>query len=295
MSRRYTGAILTSGVIQKSGIWTMQQYTQNMSTVAVPPFTSLLVEGVTTGATTGTFVPTQSTVIVYGCGGGGNGGYYVSANSSGCGGGGGAASQLTGYSLTVTPGETLSYSVGGPAQSTYIMRGATVIFELNPGSSPGDSAGGGAGGTSNSYSSHAGGAGGNGSPRWNAGVSASSVTGCAGGGGGGGFGDNSPLIYGYQGGNGGTSSVTGSIMGGVSGATGGAYVTAGGNKLLAYGGTTIDPIYPWHGGGGGAGGGIRVLTSSSSNYFGAGGGGNGSYGPGTTNKGGPGLLYVVGS
>lgn len=271
--------------------------TFSVTATNIPPFTGLTVYGTTSGATTGTFIPSQSSITVYGCGGGGNGGRYGTVTwDTGNGGGGGGASQLYGYVLSTTAGETLSYSVGGPAQPTTISRGGTVIFQLNAGSSGSvDSASGAAGGAANEYASHAGGSGASGGGRKTPGQSAGSAVGCAGGGGGGGYGDNSPLVTGSAGGNGGTSTIVGTMfVAGGSGASGGGGGNAGGNKLLAIGGQRATADI-WVGGGAGAGAGIRLASSGSTNLYGGGGGGNGASASSTANTGGPGLLHITAS
>lgn len=278
-----------------SDVWSLQdQYRAeagNNWPGTYPPFTGLTAAGTTNGPTTGSFIPSTSGITIYGCAGGGNGG--PSNNLGGGGGGGGAASQMSGYSLATTPGETLDYSVGGPGQNTTITRGGVIVFELNAGQSVAlGVATGGTGGALNSYASHAGGPGANGGGRDVAGASATSAVGCRGGGGGGGYGDNSPARAGQPGGNGGTSSVVGALFAGTTGGAGGAVGSSGGNKLLAYGGTAVSPDF-WSGGGAGAGAGIALLSLSPTTYYGGGGGGNGAAQPATSNKGGPGVLYIV--
>lgn len=265
--------------------------TFNLTVYLIEPFYGLTAYGTTSEATTGTFKPSQSSITVYGCGGGGSGGNGDTLN--GYGGGGGGASQLSGYVIATTPGETLSYSVGGPGQATTISRGASVIFQLNGGASAaaGQQAGA-SGGAANAYSSHAGGAGNSGGSRFNAGLSAESTVGCAGGGGGGGIGDNSPLTAGKAGGSGGSSSISNAIFIGSTGGSGGNYGQVGGDKVKAIGGQRASADV-WMGGGGGAGAGIRLVSSASSDLYGGGGGGNGGASTSTINKGGPGLLHIT--
>ena len=262
----------------------------------VQEYTYVALGGYSNGtARTGTFtIQTLTTFIdVWGCGGGGTSAYGGGGDwASGGGGGGGGASQLNGYRITVTPGETLNYSIGSYGQATTISRGANVIFQLNGGASPINGPGG-AGGTLTPYASHAGGAGATAGGRDGNGGNAADVTGCAGGGGGGGYGDNSPYRLGGVGGKGGNSSVpAGSICVGGTGANGGPRTdppTAGGNVLLAEGGRVS--IYGYYGSGAGAGAGIKINAISNTYYYGGGAGGTGAGSPATT-PGGPGCLYV---
>ena len=130
---------------------TIERALMMKNNVPAPPL-SLWVLGITSGANTGSFsVIGKSQILVYGCGGGGSGG-GAPADGSSAGGGGGGASQVYGYTLSTTPGETLTYSVGGPGQATTISRSGSVIFQLNPGSA-GYGMTGGAGGTLTAYSS----------------------------------------------------------------------------------------------------------------------------------------------
>lgn len=306
-----TGTSATSPVTISGLSWTTS-YTFNVSAInsqavgpvsaqsnsvtpnPYPPFAGVTVFGSTSGVTTGTFsVGSATSLVIYGCAGGGNGSVYsASALQQGCGAGGGGASQLTGYTISVTPGETLSYSVGGPNADTTVSRGGVVIFQLLAGSNGDNTARwGGAGGALNSYASHAGGDGGSGGGRFSDGVAGTSVVGCAGGGGGGGLGDSSPLTAGAAGGAGGTSSTTGSIFTGVAGGNGGAHSAAGTSKAYAYGGNALANFY--NGGGGGAGGGI-TMAGAGGFYYGGGGGGAGDQNGGTVAvaKGGPGLLHI---
>ncbi len=286
---------VTNYPITVSAVTTAQTITKPF-TLTVRPLTEVTyvaIGGNTLGtATTGSFTVLNTPFVdVWGCAGGGS--TIAPGAEPGAGGGGGGASQLNGYRLTVTPGETLTYSIGSYGQPTTISRGGTVIFQLNAGSSTTNSTGG-AGGTANSYSSHAGGAGANGGGRFTGGSTASNVTGCAGGGGGGGYGDNSPYTLGGAGGNGGTSSVpAGSICIGSIGGTGGARTnppTRGGNILLAEGGRVTNE--GWQGMGGGAGGGIKINAISTTNFYGGGAGGAGAVYTANQTPGGPGCLYV---
>lgn len=250
------------------------------------PFASLFIAGNVSGNVTGTFsVGEETSLKIYGCGGGGNGSNLN--DLSGARAGAGAASQVDGYVLTVTPGETLNYSVGTSQQPTIITRSGSIIFYLSAGTPT-------SAGANNAYSSHAGGAGGAGGSRYNPGGAGTSLIGCAGGGGGGGFGDSSPVQAGASGGPGGTSSVPpNSILAGTAGGGGGAVGVRGSNVLLARGG--ISGGQPYFGGGGGAGAGLTVpsFPEASGLYFGGGAGGNGPYSPGTENKGGPGFLVIT--
>lgn len=262
-----------------------------------PDITYVAEGGYSNGAArTGTFTLSVLTtyIDVWGCGGGGTSTAEFTS-LSGAGGGGGAASQLNGYRLSVTPGETLSYSIGSYGQSTTISRGATVIFTLNGGGNA-TSISGGSGGALTAFASHAGGGGGGGGPRFQNGGGGTSVTGCGGGGGGGGYCDNSPLCGGYPGGAGGNSATpAGSIVTGTTGGAGGTgggsgANSRGGNVLMAQGGVVGGQLY--NGSGGGAGAGIRINAISTTSYWGGGAGGAGSGAGGLVTPGGPGCLYV---
>lgn len=258
-----------------------------------------------TGASVGTItIPAGITTIkVYGCAGGGNGAAGTGASLTGGGAGSGGVAQLTGYTLAVTPGEILSYSVGSSGLPTYINRSGSAIFTLSPGNS-GAASSPGASVSIGTYGSHLGGAGGAGGARYTAGTSASGGNNIPGGGGGGGYGDNSPVTIGGAGGTGGSCSfVSGATIGGVavtftgaSGGTGGAAgaYSSGSSVPDATGGSVESTagVGIWVGGGGGAGGGIKVSTIASGvTAFGAGGGGGGGY-TGAGGVGGPGFLIV---
>jgi hypothetical protein len=247
-------------------------------------------------ARTGSFTVSALTTFidVWGCGGGGTS-TAASTSLEGAGGGGGAASQLNGYRITVSPGETLNYSIGSYGQPTTISRGANIIFQLNGGANA-TTRGGGGGGAINIYTSHAGSAGGAGGVRYQTGFAGSNIVGCAGGGGGGGYCDNSPLCAGAAGGIGGTSSTpAGSIAAGANGGAGGTgggsgVNSRGGNVLLAQGGVVGGFLY--NGSGGGAGAGIKIDAISNTLYWGGGGGGAGSGAGSLVTPGGPGCLYA---
>ena len=286
---------VTNYPITVSAVTTAQTITKPFTLIVTPltEVTYVALGGNTLGtATTGSFTLLNTAFVdIWGCAGGGS--TIAPGAEPGAGGGGGGASQLNGYRLTGTPGETLTYSIGSYGQPTTISRGGTVIFQLNAGGNT-TNATGGAGGTANIYSSHAGGAGANGGGRFAGGSTAANVTGCAGGGGGGGYGDNSPYTIGGAGGNGGASSVpAGSICIGSTGGTGGGRTnppTRGGNVLLAEGGRVTNE--GWQGMGGGAGAGIKINAISTTNFYGGGAGGAGAVYTANQTPGGPGCLYV---
>lgn len=308
MSRRGLGGIIgTNTNISSSntiGIFTMSDVYTYSGIGLWPGTESILLTalGNTAGPVTGTFSPTSTSVTVYGCAGGGHGGRLSPGDSFqtvGLGGGGGGASQLDGYELVTIAGETLSYSVGGPGQSTFIKRGSTTIFELLPGANVGFSTTGGAGGANNQYSSHAGGNGSNGAARYQSASDAAASNGCAGGGGGGGYGDNSPLTSGGAGGDGGAwAQYTGSngliLEGNTTPTSGGGVGVKGGDRDYAIGGDTYTAGTIYSGGGGGAGSGLRIASLGGPYYYGAGGGGHGAGQlSNTNNRGGPGLLLII--
>jgi hypothetical protein len=268
-------------------------------TYGLPPTT--VVGNVLGTATTGTFViPAGCTSIkLYGCAGGGDGAISGVSALNGGGGGGGGASQINGYPLSVTPGQTYAYTVGSYGQVTTVTLGGSTVFTLAEGASA-SGATGGAGGVIGSYGSSAGGAGGAGGGRYSNGSPGGAVGGCCGGGGGGGYGDNSPVTNGGTGGAGGSSTAAlTTTMGGIAvsftgqtGGNGGAVQSAGSHALYAYGGSQTGTGV-WLGGGGGAGGGIKCAALFPiDNAFGAGGGGSGPYMSTNTGKGGPGFLVV---
>lgn len=292
------GLTLTS--TSKSGIFGMDYMFYNMSngywSFANPP---TIVAAAWDTANTGIItIPAGCTSIkVYGCAGGGNGS-AAPANLAGGAGGAGAAAQLSGYTLSVTPGENLTYYAGKAAESTFINRSASAIFTLSPGGS-GSSSTGGSAPAAGTYGSHAGGAGGNGGGRFTVGTSATNGAYCGGGGGGGGYGDSSPLTAGAGGGAGANNTILSAVsIAGSSvtftGASGGAavsYNTAGNGVPDATGGA-LDASNYWYGGGGSAGGGIKVSSIASGiTAFGGGGGGGGGY-TGAGGHGGPGFLII---
>lgn len=273
----------------------------------------------TSTPTTGSFVvPADATYIyVYAVAGGGSGALQIGADDA-CSAGGGGAANLVGYRISVTPGETISYSVGNGGAgrtgngngnaggNTTLTRSGVTIFNLGGGAGGVYSGAGGAGGSGGIYGI----SGGNGgeAARRSGGpysVNASNTTNtCAGGGGGGAH------LTNKTGGIGGTSTVTanastfGANTVAFNGTTGGAAGTAQangdappGNVSLAYGGygTAQDNNT---GAGGGAGAGIKPVINgvATAHFHGGGGGGYRSYNMGATpaydGRGGGGFLIV---
>ena len=271
----------------------------NSSGIGLNPPT-IVVGELSGSAVTGTVtIPSSaSSIKVYGCAGGGPGNPSTSgAPLNGAPGGSGGSAQLNGYSIPVTSGEILVYSVGSYAQATSITRQSNTIFTLAAGSSAGTAV------PVGTYGSHGGGAGGAGGARYTAGNPGPLGTLIGGGGGGGGFGDTSPLTGGGRGGNGGAGNSVINIAvtinnesvqflsanGGI-----GSLDAHGGNVFGAYGGARdINPAI-YNGGGGGAGAGIKVSTFTPANTaYGGGGGGGGGSGPNTVPGGGGGAGFLI--
>lgn len=284
-------SLTTSGIFkcqdafisEKMGVWPSNRY--------------IFAGNMTGTAVTGSIIVPSTSAIVYGVAGGGNG---ASNGQSGGGGGGGGAVQLTGYSLTgLTPGETLTYSVGSYSQDTTISRGGTPIFLLNKGSSTTSSTGA-SGGAANSYSSAAGGNGGAGSIRQASptGAGGGGGGGTTGGGGGGGCWGDPGNFNGTAGSSGGSSSINLSlnlfpcVFTGISGTAGTNYNSGSAtNATYAQGGTAATGDNLW-GGAGGAGGGIKCNLINSNLYAFGGGAGGCSGSSGTPSYGGPGFLII---
>jgi hypothetical protein len=205
----------------------------------------------------GTFVvPTGITSLtVKAWGGGGGGGNGTSSTGSGGNGGGGGFTQST---LTVTPGESLTYNVGSGGTSTStvsnagngggfsaLLRSGTYLVQAG-----GGGGGGGAYGTGNAG---VGGAGGG-------------TSGIAGTAGTGGLGGAGTTTTGGAGGGAGTSGVAGNSGATNLGGNGGGFITNCTTAVTTLGG---------NGGTGGGGGGGAVATCYS-----GGGGGGGSFGGG---------------
>lgn len=206
-------------------------------------------KAVVTSSTSITFDAYTKYVTLSGCGGGGGGGNAGSNASSGCGaggGGGGAGASVTDYTVTITPGETVSIVIGAAGTG-----GAVSATNGNPGSAGGATSFG-------SYRTINGGGGGGGGSFSGGGSVAS---GGLGGGGTGSCGADAGLnVYGSgQGGVGGSSPFGAAGGAGKSSSTTG---VAGGNAV-GYGA-----------GGGGGGGSI----AGGSTFYAGGAGGNGAPG-----------------
>ena len=279
-------------------------------------------------------VPAETTRIqVAGVAAGGGGGSQNAPGGRSISGGGAAASNVRGDFFPLGGASTIYYSVAadtnieGDGSSTFIKQtnsGGTDIFRLNGGFRGTDSTGdvsGGSGGSvsvpvagSNAVSGGAGGAGARvappnvGSPREGQVVG---NFGCAGGGGGGSHDNNN--LPGFDGSNGGASTIPSDlevsggalesngvgpapttwkfkrgVTSGGSGGAGGAvpnFATAGGSVARAYGGGGGQGASsPQGGGGGGGGGGAGIgwddpSSPYNNNYFGGGGGGSGYSSP----------------
>lgn len=219
-------------------------------------------------------VPAGKTVLmatIFGGGGGGAGGGGYNASTSGGGGGGGAGSLPITMPILVTPGETLTITVGSGGSGgigggnaidgtngangdpSYILRGATILA----------TGGGGTRGTGNGTGSGGSGAGGQGG--FNG--FTFETTGGSGGADSTAGGSGSAGYSGAVGGSGGTSS---SANGG-GGGGGGAGTGAGGAGGNGSGGAGSNGVNYGSGGGGGAGG-------QASAFAGGGNGGAGRFG-----------------
>lgn len=276
-------------------------------------------EYIYTGAQQTTLTVTAGTniIIFAGVAQGGNSDFFGPVSSEG--GGGGGAANLSGYTINPAApyvGTTLYIGVGGPTapRNTYVRTSnhfGPIIFELNQGSNgiPGNPVptNYGPGGAANpTYGTTAGGPGGPGGPRFVAGGPGASVSNAAaGGGGGGGYGDNSPLIAGSPGGNGGNVTMSppsylqpvghtpwtwgSSSTGGAGGTRPGPGEGSPAPSSGASGGNSPGPTtYDGTGGGGGAG---IILNGVS--YGGGGGGHDRLIGPPAPGGlGAPGFLIV---
>lgn len=211
-------------------------------------------------------VPASICTITVDCIGGGANGVGNSIVTGGVGGGGGAFSRKN--SLTVTPGASIPYTVGGVGADT----------NFNSGSCLAKGASGQTGGQAASGAGDIKVSGGNGG---SGGVDLSlKGKGCGGGGGGGGAGG--PNGAGVAGSNGGDSDGTAGGVGGsggrgdsTSGGTGGGANTAG-NAGTEY---SSSPTYGSGGGGGGGTGSVGASggnNGASAGTYGAGGGGGGA-------------------
>jgi alpha-tubulin suppressor-like RCC1 family protein len=287
----------------------------------------------TATSTTGTFTVAPGMTRMYMFGAAGGGGSAIAFNQDGGhGAGGGGACNISGYYVTVAPGEVYSYSVGGGgagassnnsggsaggATTVTKVSNSTVVFGLNGGSGgqPGSGSTGGAGGAGGTVAVGTGGvSGGNGGTGGSTGISlatnGTTVTNAPAGGGGGGAHNTFKT-----GGTGGTSTVTASTFTkggltltflGTAGGTPGTVQSAGNTRPAAVGaalggfGTAQDANT---GAGGGPGAGIKPVVNGApaTNFHGGGGGGNRSYltTPATTTgslfdgTGGDGFLIVV--
>lgn len=306
----FIGKAFTPSVVSKSCVFTPEYLTYNILNgrwgYSLPMFAAAGYSNGSYNEQTIVLPSSVSSVKVYGGAGGGVGG-GGSMSTSGFGGGGGGAVQLSGYSLSVTPGSTLNCYIGSHGQATYIQASGANVFVLNAGS-PNSTTTGGAGGANSAsplggnYNSHFGGNGGNGGARFTAGSAGTSGSLIGGGGGGGGFGDTSPPNPGRAGGVGGgisntfnvtTSNGVMTFISSAGGAGGNTGAFIGETILSAYGGYVNLSVYS--GGGGGAGGGVKCNFLPIPELFYCGGGG----GMGSTlavqnetANGGPGFLII---
>jgi hypothetical protein len=304
----FIGKAFVPTAVSKSCVFTPEYLTYNLLSgrwnYTVPLFAAA-------GLANGSFneqsvvIPSGTTSIkVYGGAGGGSCG-IPDSGLAGRGGGGGGAVQLSGYTLSVTPGSTLNCYIGSHGQATYIQTSGANVFVLNAGA-PSSTTTGGAGGANSAsplggfYNSHFGGAGGNGGARFGAGSAGNSGSLIGGGGGGGGYGDNSPFVNGSAGGAGAgisntftvaTSNGQMTFISSVGAAGGGNGTVPGISILNAYGGPVSGQGYG--GGGAGAGGGVKCDYLPLPDLFycgGAGGAGSGVANPSA--NGGPGFLII---
>lgn len=261
---------------KNSGIWNIPAAYDYAFSQYTPPSQVVFT---TTGATSWVVPPgiTQISAVCIGGGGGGSGADGGRGESNSGGGGGGLAYGT----IAVTPGETLTVTVGAGGTSgagnagtaggaTTIARGVTVLLSGGGGGGgPERNAGVGAAGTSTGTDRLGGGTGGTGG-------TGGAASGGSGGGGAGG--------YSGAGGNGGTSAGgTGSAGTGGSGGGGGGYSgtgatvggSGGGVGLLGSGTNGTAGATNGGGGGGGSGGtaGSTNSTTNSGSLYGGGGGG----------------------
>ena len=274
----------------------------------IDPATSTKVEtfpvGQTPYTTAGTFtftVPNGCTSISAVCVGGGGGGADSDddqvRNQSNGGGGGGALAYGT---IAVTPGESLTVTVGtggaggtgegsgGTGGTTTISRGATVLLSGGGGFGGQNRAAGGAGGTSGGTARTGGGSGGSGG-------GFASASGASGGGGAGGYSGNGGAggaynangVAGQGGGGGGGGGYSGTSATNRAGGGGGVGILGsgvGGNGAGGTGNTTT----PTGGGGGSNGTAGAGFASGLGGQYGGGGGGkaDGIGGTGAAGEGG---------
>jgi hypothetical protein len=271
---------------KNSGIWNLQAV---YGTIYVPPGQQLF-------TTSQSFVVpggiTQISAAAIGGGGGGSGGDGGRGEPNQGGGGGGLAYGT----FAVTPGETLTITVGaggtsptggsgGAGGASSIARGATVLL----------SGGGGAGGVERTINTAAGGTS-TGTERAGGGIGGAGGTGTAASGGTGGGGAGG---YSAAGGAGGAITAAGAAStgggggggGGRSGTTAGNAGSGGGTGLLGAGSNGTAGTSNGGGGGGGSGGTAGATNASSPSGGGVYGGGGG----GRTDSSGTGALGGAGA
>ena len=271
---------------KNSGIWNLQAV---YGTIYVPPGQQLFTSSQSFVVPGGV---TQISAAAIGGGGGGSGGDGGRGETNNGGGGGGLAYGT----FAVTPGETLTITVGaggtsasggsgGAGGATSIARGATVLL----------SGGGGAGGVERSTGTAAGGTS-TGTQRTGGGIGGAGGTG---GGGGGGTGGGGAGGYSAAGGAGGAITAAGAAStgggggggGGRSGTTAGNAGSGGGTGLLGAGSNGTAGTSNGGGGGGGSGGTAGATNASSPSGGGVYGGGGG----GRTDSSGTGALGGAGA
>jgi hypothetical protein len=259
----------------------------------IDPATSTKTETLPVGQTAYTTAQTTTFTVPGGCtsisavcvGGGGGGGARDQSDEPGGGGGGGALAYRT---FSVTPGESLTVTVGAGGNggtggndgtaggTTSISRGGTVLVSAaGGGGGEGDSGGGGAGGSART--GDGGGNGGNGG-------SCNDGNNGAGGGGAGGYSGN-----GGNGANGGTTNTSGTAgSGGGGGGSGTASdsTSGGGGGVGILGAGANGTAGPAGGNGGGGSGG--AAGNNNGGAYGGGGGGAGTNTGTTTGRGGGG-------
>lgn len=243
---------------------------------------------------------TSISIVAIGGGGGGGGGGSGSYYKVGAGGGGGGLGYAN--NVAVTPGQTLSITVGGGGTgggaNTNGTNGGVSEVKNDLGQTLIRVTGGGGGAGANGSSAASGGAGGNrvtatGGGAGGAGGTAGSQSSYAGGGGGGGG-------YSGSGGAGGASSSNGAAGGGGGGGGGkgaqlGQYKGGGGGGVGTYGQGTGGAQQMTYSGGGNGGSGGSNGTGEHAGAYGGGGGGGGyvAYSAAVGGNGGQGAVRII--
>lgn len=256
--------------------------------------------------------------------GGGGGGRTSTAGSPFAGGGGGGGEYRKAANVTLTPGGSVSYSIGSGgagnnAGTDTTFNSTTVVAKAGAAGGSATGGAGGSGGTGSAANANGGtggnqqptnngaggGGGGAGGPNGAGGSGGTAAAGLVGGGGGGGNGGgsnggNPNTGTGGTGGNnsggsGGGAGGTGAV--GSAGTNGGGGGGGGGSGSTSYAGGAGSTGTEWttHGSGGGGGGGGNGTSSPAGGNGGTygGGGGAGGYSIGTGGTGGQGLIVIT--